>query len=259
MSAALEDLSDDIAYWKDLLEAKQNTARLEHYVARLYVVIFRFLASIMMKWSSKSSITRMFRSFDGEFFKEEIDSKKSSIHELERKLTRQAELEWHRQLSRSIEVNTKTVQEMAAAFQDHLVVQLNQQQRILGQSTKDLLEQQLLNLHQMQTFTKPEKHPSSILNQDSGQRASGAAATEMMQYAAEQVRLTALRLLRSYVVQQRNKPQLITQSRSLSIHKVVFQKIQLWNATTSSQRLWIVGPFQAPQPSQYTRLSANLV
>ena len=259
VSTALNDLSDDIAYWKELLEAKQNTPRLEHYVARLYVVIFKFLASIMMKWSSKSTITRMFRSFDSEFFKEEIDSKKSSIQELERKLTRQAELEWHRQLSRSIEVNTTTVQEMAAAFQDHLVVQLNKQQRILGQSTKDMLQQQLLNLQQMQNFTKSEKPSPNIVDQDSGQRASGTAAARVVQDSALEIRVTALDLLRSYVVQQQNIPLQVAQSKTLSIHRGVFQKIQLWNATSASQRLWILGPYQVPQPSQYTHLSAHVM
>lgn len=259
MSTALDDLSDDIAYWKDLLEAKQNTPRLEHYVARLYVVIFKFLASIMMKWSSKSTITRMFRSFDSEFFKEEIDSKKSSIQELERKLTRQAELEWHRQLSRSIEVNTITVQEMAAAFQDHLVIQLNKQQRILGQSTKDLLQEQLLNLQQMQNFAKSEKPSLNVIDQDSGQRTSGAAAARLVQYSASQIRVTALDLLRPYVVQQQSIPPQVAQSKTLSIHREVFQKIQLWNATPASQRLWILGPYQVPQPSQYTHLGAHVV
>lgn len=68
---------------------------MKEYVARLYVVVFKFLVNIMVKWS-RSSISRLLSSFDSDFFKDEIEDKKKSIGELERRLNRQASLAMQR-------------------------------------------------------------------------------------------------------------------------------------------------------------------
>ena len=72
VSKTLDDLNDHMAYWKELIGINELNLRGEHYVARLYVVMSKFLASIMSKWSSESSVALIFRSFDSEFFKDEI-------------------------------------------------------------------------------------------------------------------------------------------------------------------------------------------
>ncbi|KAM0794316.1 hypothetical protein BDR22DRAFT_895247 [Usnea florida] len=86
VSSALDDLSDDIARWKNLLELNNYNMRMEHLVAQMYVVVFDFLATIMDKWSSKSSLGRLVRSFDSDFFKCEIETKRQRLQDLEHRL-----------------------------------------------------------------------------------------------------------------------------------------------------------------------------
>ena len=97
VSNALEDLSDDVVYWKELLGHNGSSVRMKDYVAKLYVVVFKFLAAIMTKWS-KSSVAGLLRSFDSDFFKEEIQDKKTKIQDLERRLQRQALLAMQRSM-----------------------------------------------------------------------------------------------------------------------------------------------------------------
>ena len=229
-------------------------------MARLFVVVFKFLANIMTKWSSKSATGRMFRSFDSDFFKEEIEMKRAGIRDLEYKLNRQADLDWRRELKTSIEANSTMVKEFSAMqvnLNAEWLLHLGQHEKSLGLSVKHLLEQGHLNM---------QRELASTSNTTATQTMERSAAGEKEQqdmnpsyYTAEEVRLTTLLLLRPYVVQQQNVPQVVAKSKTFSIHREVFQKIHLWNAISASQRLWILGPYQVPQPSQYTHLSAHVV
>lgn len=58
----LDDIADDLEYWRDQLALGSNE-RMFTYVAKLYVVYFQFLAQIFDMWSASSS-TRFWTSFD---------------------------------------------------------------------------------------------------------------------------------------------------------------------------------------------------
>ena len=96
VSNARDDLSDDVTHWKMLLELNEYDMRMEHLVAKMYVVVFKFLTTIMIKWSSKSSLGRLVRRFGSDFFKDEIEHKETSLQALEHRLERNNHVAMHR-------------------------------------------------------------------------------------------------------------------------------------------------------------------
>ena len=257
-----------MAYWKDLVEIiEQNTCtgyfiRTENYISKMYVLVFKFLAAIMTKWSSKSSIARLFRSFDSEFFKTEIEDKTTKIRDLEYRLRRQSDLAMQRNLKNIIPKAdmAQLITDSQANFQAEWLIVLNQQLLNLGQTVKITLEEQYRSQRQEQlestrrtalaiTGVSSSRNPSPIL-EDSGTRGE--------YYAVSQVQLNALQQLRAYTSQQ-HIPTLAVQARFLNVHGEILNRIQRWNAASTSQTLWIQGPFQVPQPSRYTQLSAYVV
>src|SRR5882762_7670537 len=51
---SLDGLSEDIAYWNNLMQEHGNTKIMRRYVRELYVVVFEFLTEIFTKWSKSS-------------------------------------------------------------------------------------------------------------------------------------------------------------------------------------------------------------
>ena len=262
VSNAVDDLSEDIAYWKELLEINERCIRTEHYVSRLYAVVFIFLATIMTKWSSKSSAARLFRSFDSEFFKNEIEDKKAKIRDLEYKLRRQSDLVMQRNTN-SIISKADMAQLLAdsqARFELQLMMKIKQQQLILGQTIKGALEDQFRNQQeeQRELALRLESSINDQINSRIAATTLETSETLGRYYTNVQIRLNALHQLRSYVAQQRILT-LIERSEYLNVHIEIFNRIQQWNAARTLQTLWIQGPFQVPQPSRYTQLSAYVI
>lgn len=255
VSNALDDLSDDIKYWRETLEVYKDHMMMGTYVAKLYVVVFQFLVSIMTRWS-KSSGTRFLRSFDCNFFKDEIDAKKDRIRELERKFERQGMLEMQRHIQ-----NAPTKDEIAAIvtdsqarFQSEWILKAEQLKRDLGRTVKNGLEEGFLSLlWQQRDEYRLSASPTVPRLQEASTIADAQGLTERT-YLKEQVVLAACRRLQQNA-QQEHVPEFVAQSQELSVHIEIFMRIQQWNAAKEPQILWIQGPFQAPTPSRYTNLS----
>lgn len=54
VATTLEELSQDLSYWNDLLEECSDDEAMGRYMMELYVIIFEFLTAIFVKWSKSS-------------------------------------------------------------------------------------------------------------------------------------------------------------------------------------------------------------
>ncbi|KAL8792171.1 MAG: hypothetical protein Q9195_005267 [Heterodermia aff. obscurata] len=259
VSNALDDLSDDVQYWQKTLEVYEDDTLMKEYVAKLYVVVFKFLVGIMTKWS-KSSVARFLRSFDSSFFDEEIQQKKMKIRDLEHRLERQGSLAMKSSVKKapSKEDIAKIVSASQANFQMELFIKAEQLKRELGSTVKNTLQQEFLNNLWAQR--------DQLLLGANSPLARSRAASPMPDppneadnfYRKKQLELIAHRLLQQNT-QQKHVHTMVAQSEDLSIHVGIFDRIQQWNAAKTSQCLWIQGPFQASRPSHYTLLNTYIL
>ena len=233
---------------------------MKEYIARLYVVVFKFLVRIMTKWSSKSSTVRFFRSFDSGFFKDEIEAKNSQIRELTYKLDREGSLAMKHSVK---EAPTKDdiaeiVSVSQAKFELEFFVKAEKYRRELGQSMRKTLQEEFINLLWLQRddqllgprspggrFREPS--PSSDLLRDAENL-----------YLRKQIQLYVRRRLQ-HIPQQEHVSTLVAQSEGLNVNIHILERIQAWNSATGSQVLWVQGPFQVPKPSRYTLLSTYVL
>lgn len=257
MSKALDDLSEDISHWKDRFEYDERSAAAEHYVARLYVVVFNFLAKIMVKWSSRSSTTRLLRSFDSDFLKEEIEDKKKDIRHLEDSWRRHSDLMTQKAMKASMReqrdmYDNQTKSQME--FQACLIAQMNDFKTV-GWQLKTMLEQRAYR--DAPTMEMIGQLQQSILGAQELKAlpAEPAESRNVKVYAREELHRDSSSILRGHAAPQDTQP-FLDQAQHLEINSDLLLQVQEWNASTTSQLLWICGPFMAPQPSRYTLLSA---
>lgn len=232
---------------------------MREYVAKLYVVVFKFLINIMTKWS-KSSVARFLRSFDSAFFKEEIEEKKTEIRDLEHRLERQGSLSMKHSVKEAPtkEDIAQIVSISQANFQMEFLVKAEQYKRELGRTVRNTLQEEFLNTLWLQ-------RDDSLLGANSP-LARSREASPMPEvhdgaentYLKKQIQLTARRLLQQ-TTQQEHVPTMIAQSQDLDVNIDILDRIQQWNAAKSSQCLWIQGPFQVMTPSRYTLLSTYIL
>ena len=232
---------------------------MKEYVAKLYVVVFKFLVGIMTKWS-KSSVARFLRSFDSSFFEEEIQQKKTRIRDLEHRLERQGSLAMKSSVKEapSKEDIAKIVSVSQANFQAELSIKAEQLKRELGWTVKNTLQEEFLN-------TLWAQRDELLLGASSPLARSREASPMPDQpneadnfYRKKQIELTAHRLLQRNT-RQEHVQTMVAQAEDLSIQIGIFDRIQQWNAAKSSQCLWIQGPFQVSTPSHYTLLNTYVL
>ena len=221
--------------------------RMEHLVAQMYVVVFDFLATIMDKWSSKSSLGRLVRSFDSDFFKSEIETKRQRLQDLEQRLGKYDHLAMHR--------GVKNVEDQLNLLRDDFRREFR-----MGRTQVTNLEQQFQALQrEIREFPfKSQTHmqPQSITGQSF--LTAGGSKPHMSLYPIDQLQENALQRLRSYTAQV-HIAEMVVQARLLNIGMDLFNRILQWNAASASSALWIQGPFQVLRPSRYTQLSAYII
>ncbi|KAM0794315.1 hypothetical protein BDR22DRAFT_710376 [Usnea florida] len=130
----------------------------------------------------------------------------------------------------------------------------------IGRTERSNLEQQVQDLGRevREHLFKSQTHmqPQSITGQ-SFLTAEGSKPP-MSLYPIDQLQENALQRLRSYTAQV-HIAEMVVQARLLKIGMDLFNRILQWNAASASSALWIQGPFQVPQPSRYTQLSAYVI
>lgn len=259
VSNALDDLSDDIRYWRQTLDVYEDNALMGEYVAKLYVVVFNFLAGIMTKWA-KSSVARFLRSFDSNFFIDQVEEKKTKIRDLEHRLERQGSLAMKSSVKEAPtkEDIAKIVSASQAKFHVEFLLQAEHLKRELGYTLKNALQEDFLN-------TLWAQRDELLLNPDSPsarprEAAPMSAASDHVEhiYLKKKVQLSAHRLLQQDTTQQ-HVVTMFAQSQHLDLHHEIFDKVRQWSAAEKSQALWINGPFQATTPSRYTLLSTYVL
>ena len=220
---------------------------MEHLVAKMYAVVFKFLSTIMIKWSSKSSWGRLVRSFDSDFFKDEIETKRRSLQDLEQRLERNDRLAMHRGVT--------NVEERLSLFQANFMRELRMgrtQATDLGQQLQDLRREVRESHFKAQTPMQPQSTTRQSFLTAEGSK------PPMSLHRIDQLQENALQRLRSYTAQV-HIAEMVVQAHLLIIHMDLLNRIQQWNAVSASSALWIQGPFQVPQPSRYTQLSAYVI
>ena len=252
VSNALDDLSDDIDHWKQLLDLNNDNMRMEHLVAKMYVVVFKFLATIMIKWSSKSSLGRLVRSFDSDFFKDEIEIEKQSLQALEQKLERSDRLAMHRgimDVAEMIKLGQADFRRELRMFEDRMGrTQATNLERQLQDWRRELRESPL----KVQIRMRPQSNTRQSFLQAEGSQ------PPMSLYPIDQLQENALQRLRPYTAQV-HIAEMVVQASLQNVHMDLFNGIQQWNAVSASSVLWVQGPFQVPQPSPFTQLSAYVI
>lgn len=232
---------------------------MKEYVAKLYVVVFKFLVAMMTKWS-KSSINRLLRSFDSDFFKDEIEEKKTKIRDLERRLDRQASLAVQRSIK---EVPTQDqianiIATAQAKFDANFWQKAERYQRGLGEAMVKTLQEQYLSALWTQREELDRQRTSPLPQTISRQPSPMSEASNDTRNALEQIQLNASRFVPQYT-HQNHVASLIEQGQDLNVNIEIFDRIKRWNASPVSRILWIQGPFQVSMPSRYTLLSAYVV
>ncbi|KAH9904446.1 hypothetical protein F4778DRAFT_62818 [Xylariomycetidae sp. FL2044] len=91
VSATLEDLGEDMAYWNSLMEPHSDRRPMQRYIIELYTVVFEFLTEIFSQWS-KSSWKRFLTSFDENAFQRLFNDKRQRIKAIEGRMKRQADM-----------------------------------------------------------------------------------------------------------------------------------------------------------------------
>ena len=172
---------------------------MKEYVAKLYVVVFKFLAVMMTKWS-KSSINRLFRSFDRDCFKDEIEEKKTKIRDLERRLERQASLPVQRSIK---EVPTqdpiaKIIATAQAKFDANFWQKAEQYQRSLGEAMVKTLQEQYLSALWTQREELDRQQRSPLPQMISRQPSPMSETSNDTKNALEQIQFDASRFVRQY-------------------------------------------------------------
>ena len=232
---------------------------MKEYVAKLYVVVFKFLVGIMTKWS-KSSVARFLRSFDSSFFDEEIQQKKTKIRDLEHRLERQGSLAMKSSVKEapSKEDIAKIVSESQEKFQMQLTIKAEQLKRELGWTVRNTLQEEFLNTLWVQRDELLLVADSPLARSREVSPMPDPPKETDNVYRKKQIEMTAHRLLQRNT-QQKHVHTMVAQAEELSVHIGIFDRIQQWNASKTSQCLWIQGPFQASTPSHYTLLNTYVL
>ncbi|KAL9607264.1 MAG: hypothetical protein Q9167_007806 [Letrouitia subvulpina] len=253
ISDALDEVSDDIAYWNEMLKAKGDYIRIENYISRLYTGVFEFFTTIMIKWSSKGSIGRSFRSFDAGFLQDEIEKKRHKIRDLNDKLRRQSDIAMHHKTECLVQWSQLQT-EAQAKFEVQLTnVLVSQKELHLGMtSMTGLFEECRSYILKAQSLAEASMTSRRLLNCDKDQLMPSTC------YTAFEIQSCVLDRLESYAVPQDISP-LIENAKFLSIHIEICIRLKHWNESPSPQLLWVQGPFGETRPSRYTLLSSYVI
>ncbi|KAI0415251.1 hypothetical protein F5X98DRAFT_230062 [Xylaria grammica] len=132
VSSTLEDLSDDMNYWNELIREYSDTQILHRYIRDLYIVVFEFLTEIFTEWS-RSSWKRFITSFDEKAFKRVFSERRDRIKAIEQRLKKNAELEFERNTTSRLKTN--------ASLQDQLRSQQTQMAMNIQEMRHDMTRQ----------------------------------------------------------------------------------------------------------------------
>ncbi|KAJ8133472.1 hypothetical protein O1611_g154 [Lasiodiplodia mahajangana] len=277
---SLEELSEDVGYWNELIGDHPRDAKMHRYLIRIYVVVFEFLTEVFLQWS-KSSWNRFITSFDQNAFQKLFEEKRKRIKTIEGYMQRRASLISNRQVDDIIARQTGMGSQMRNMLQD-ITCHIQTLYR-LGNDTHNLLlpytlpsedsvrpltlpyssdPLSLLQTSQVSPSIKATEEIDAPENLDTvsdldlkheGQRAQSDMG-DRWQNALEALGPIFAKFDRDI----QNLVQISSQATELRVRHPMKRRITAWTTNIESDQLWIEGCHDTSHPSQSTLITASL-
>ena len=239
---------------------------MQRYSIDLYVVVFDFLVDIFTNWSGGSSWDRFRHSFNRRYFEKLVESRKTKMEELSRKLSREAELA----NQRATFENQRKISELATYDETEAIISrvINGLEMRLGariektlrESGRDhRIDMSRITLMSLTAATEPKQ----INNGPAAHIPSIDEAVPNIAEAAtdndDRQRLTTFIQSIQDFVQSNYVEDLLADAGDVTTDAEVYHTLHSWASSQKSLPLWIEGPFDVETPSQNTLTAASLV
>ncbi|EPE34731.1 hypothetical protein GLAREA_10425 [Glarea lozoyensis ATCC 20868] len=262
ISDCLENLGEDISYWKRQLIIHSSNPHMKRYIASLYTLIFQLLVSIMF-WF-KSSVHRLTSAFDTNALEKLISGKTTKMQALAQRLENEGKLvtEAHVQkLVQSAEEKEGQNIDIARALERFLgEVEgrfLGRVESLVATSIQTSLRQEAKAILWDMHYSRSTHIPSPPLQLSEPPTSSSLSHSQHNVYTHAQLLASGLRLQK--YAQNGLVEKLASRSKELQLHTEILTRIARWSKNPISASLWICGMHQAERPSRYTLTTAHLV
>lgn len=255
MSDFLEDVCEDIRYWRRQFAIHPDNDFMKSYAAQLYVIIFQILVDIM-RWYS-STFARFAASFDEGGLEKLVKSKKEKMQALAQKLENEGKLE-NEALTKAIYTKVddlpaslrEVLQDFSREIEQNIWARMNP-----GTS----IQHALRDSAESRIWIQQYMNPNLLAFTADGQTSASPVQIEDLASTVTREKLQTWAEPLAKYRQEAIFTRLISQSHELDISIEVLQTIKVTMLqSTSSQSLWILGPAHAVMPSRITLTSANL-
>ncbi|KAI9766661.1 MAG: hypothetical protein M1839_004784 [Geoglossum umbratile] len=249
ISQNLDDIGEDIEYMRRQMKVHLDNDLMERYVAKFYVIFFRFLVGILTNWY-RSGFQRFRHSFDNKFFENQVAKSRSEMKDLSERLDREAKLATEARIK---EAPTKAeITEILSQFSKHYQLVLGS----LVQTSRREEARRIFEEFDRGLDNTQGSLGSAEIEETKAERGTNTEAKDVI--SPEQNAEESARRLDNYL-QDDYVTELIDRVHNLSINREVFLRIQQWASEPRSESIWIDGPFRVPVPSQATLTSASIV
>ncbi|GAP93425.1 hypothetical protein SAMD00023353_10300130 [Rosellinia necatrix] len=258
VSSTLDELSQDIAYWNELIREYSDTTMVQRYIRDLYVVVFEFLTEIFSQWS-KSSWRRFLTSFDEQALNKLFSEKQDRIRAIERRMGEYANLEFEHNTTKNLNANM-TLQDEIKLQQDQMAADIREMKTrqneliyLLGQNISQLLAQ------------KPGTPATSSPTPKTKMVASGTTFKGSPLPSSHQTCniLELVNLLDPIVAKYARDIQhvvnAVARASQAPIQDRVKRRIGTWTKSSRSDAIWLQGPYERTHPSHNTSTAVCLV
>ncbi|KAK8850867.1 hypothetical protein PGQ11_013346 [Apiospora arundinis] len=276
VSDSLEELSDDMAYWNDLIGLFPDQGMMQRYIMELYTVVFEFLTEIFTGWS-KSPWTRFVASFNEQAFNKLFVEKRKRIKAMEHNMERHANI-IHMQSSLN---SQRDMGHQLSEFQTQVHTFTQVMQR-LGTDVQSLLQAnttQMMSNLAIDSLDRSLEHPVTKLIEPEVAGTGLAHVGLVMDNTVEDINNNvttdtihcsgrcsvrdALALLEPIATQYNNSIQelvdLTTRALTVSVDLQIKRHLEAWKSSMTGNRIWVQGPHDVSHPSQNTLTAACLV
>lgn len=244
LSESLEQLCEDIAYWREQVLVHAKVPEMQEYVRELYVVIFEFLTDIFTKWSS-SGLSRFARAFDKNAADKLFKSKQDRIDRLTKKLDRAARLDTEAKIAAISDQLSKFERGISAEDMEQLFVKL-------GNNVQRLLQEQ-------DFYLRPELQVPPAKHIEFEQTNSAREAKETDDVVELDILGAIPNLEDLLTLPLKSMNSFAGRASHLQVEKWVIAKLRDWISDEGLKYLWIEGPAHVPKPSQNTLTAVAMI
>lgn len=244
LSESLEQLCEDIAYWREQVLVHAKVPEMQEYVRELYVVIFEFLTDIFTKWSA-SGLSRFARAFDKNAADKLFKSKQDRIDRLTKKLDRAARLDTEARIAAISDQLSKIERGVSAEDMERLFVKL-------GNNVQRMLQEQ-------DFYLRPELQvpPGKRIEFEQTKSALDVKETDELVELDILAAIPNLEDLLTLSLKSMNS--FAGRASHLRVEKRVIAKLRDWISEDDLKYLWIEGPAHVPKPSQNTLTAVAMI